>query len=267
MMTPSPATPTHEVLDCGDARIEVITQGAGPPVLMLPSRGRGAEDFEPIAGGVAAAGYRVLCPQPRGIGRSSGAMDGLTLHDFAADIAAVIRNQNAGPAVIVGHAFGNWVARMTAVDFPALVRGVVIVAAAAKDYPAGLAEDVTRSADTALGDAPRLSALRRAFFAPGHDARAWLGGWYPAVSDSQHRAGKATRQEEWWSAGSAPVLDLQAALDPFKPRAAMHEIPQELGARASVQVIADASHALIPEQPAAVIAALLGWMRGLPEAA
>ena len=47
-----------------------------------------------------------------------------TLHDLANDIAAVIRNAgNGGPAVIVGHAFGSWVARMTAVDHPELVRG------------------------------------------------------------------------------------------------------------------------------------------------
>jgi acetyl-CoA C-acetyltransferase len=39
--------------------------------------------------------------------------------------------------VIVGHAFGNWVARMTAVDYPQLVRGVVIAAAAAKQKDAG----------------------------------------------------------------------------------------------------------------------------------
>ena len=263
-MKPLNAMHASNVLDRGDVRIEVIAQGEGPLVLMLPSRGRGAEDFEPIASDIAAAGYRLLRPQPRGIGRSLGPMDGITLHDLANDIASVIRSEGGGPAVLIGHAFGNWVARMTAVDYAALVRGVVIVAAAAKDYPAGLAEDVACSADTTLPDDLRLASLRRAFFAPGHDARAWLGGWYPAVSASQHLAGKATRQQEWWGAGNAPVLDLQAEGDPFKPRAAMNEIPAELGTRASVQVIADASHALIPEQPAAVVAAILDWMRALP---
>jgi pimeloyl-ACP methyl ester carboxylesterase len=256
--------PARKLLECGDARIEVIAQGAGPLVLMLPSRGRGAEDFDAVAAGVAAAGYRVLCPQPRGAGRSTGSMSGITLHDLANDVAAVIRNEHAGPAVIVGHAFGNWVARMTAVDHPALVRGVVIAAAAAKDYPQGLAEDVACSADVSLNDEPRLASLRRAFFAPGHDARAWLGGWYPAVSESQHLAGKATPQQAWWPAGTVPLLDLQGELDPFKPRAARSEIPDELGPRARVAVIADASHALLPEQPAAVVAAILAWMRDLP---
>ena len=45
-------------------------------------------------------------------------MDGVSLHDFARDIANVIDALGGGSAVVVGHAYGNWVARMTAVDYP-----------------------------------------------------------------------------------------------------------------------------------------------------
>lgn len=38
---------------------------------MLPSLGRGAADFDRLAADVAAAGYRAVCPEPRGIGRSA----------------------------------------------------------------------------------------------------------------------------------------------------------------------------------------------------
>src|SRR5256885_15015996 len=33
---------------------------------------------------------------------------------------------------------------------------------------------------------------------------------------------RSTRQDEWWGAGTAPLLDLHAALDPFKPRSEEH---------------------------------------------
>jgi pimeloyl-ACP methyl ester carboxylesterase len=89
-------------------------------------------------------------------------------------------------------------------------------------------------------------------------------GWYPEVNQSQFAAGKATRQEEWWGAGSAPLLDLQAALDPFKPRETTNELKEEFGERVTVVVIPDASHALIPEHPAAVVEAMVAWMRKLP---
>ena len=46
----------------------------------------------------------------------------------------LIKTLGGGRAVVVGHAYGNWLARMTATDHPELVRGVVIAAAAAKQY-------------------------------------------------------------------------------------------------------------------------------------
>jgi pimeloyl-ACP methyl ester carboxylesterase len=251
-----------------DAQIETITEGKGPLVVILPSRGRGADDYDEIARGIAKAGFRVLRPKPRGIGESKGPMQGLTLHDLARDVAAVIEHEAiehaGGPAVVVGHAFGNWVARMTAADHPKLVRGVAILAAAAKSYPKALAEAVTKCADTSLPDAERLKYLQFAFFAPGHDASGWLEGFYPEVNASQRAAGLATPQEEWWGAGTAPVLDLQAGHDAFRPRKTANDLREELGARVSVAVIPDAGHALVPEQPQAVVAALLGWMRKLP---
>jgi pimeloyl-ACP methyl ester carboxylesterase len=252
------------IVSAGDAQVEVLAEGAGPLVVILPSRGRGAEDYDEVAAGLAAAGYRVLRPQPRGIGGSQGPMKGLTLHDLARDVAAVIAHAGA-PAVVVGHAFGNWVARMTAVDHPQLVRGVAILAAAAKKYPAALAEAVTRCADLSLPDAERLKYLQLAFFAPGHDASAWLEGFHPEVNASQRAAGLATPQEAWWGAGSAPLLDLQAEHDAFRPRETVNDLRKELGGRVTVVTITDAGHALVPEQPGAVVAALLDWMQSLSQ--
>lgn len=251
------------VLVGNGASIEVLSQGQGPALVLLPSRGRGAEDFDELAERFAQAGYRVLRPQPRGIGGSTGPMSGITLHDLAEDQAAVIRNVARQPVVMVGHAFGNWVARTTGVDHPELVRGVVIVAAAAKQYPKGLSEHVDRSADLSLPDAERLKSIQYAFFAPGHDASVWLNGWYPEVSESQRLAGKATRQSDWWSGGRVPLLDLQAGLDLFKPSATRNEIREEFGDRVSVVVINGAGHALVPEQPQAVVQAIADWERAL----
>ena len=61
------------------------------------------------------------------------------------------------------------------------------------------------------------------------------------------------------------MLDLQAANDPFKPRSMMNEIKDEFGERATIVVVPNASHALIPEQPGAVIEAIVAWMRKLPQ--
>ena len=255
-----------------DVRIELAADGRGPLIVMLPSRGRGAEDFDDVANELVKAGFRVLRPQPRGAALSLGPMQNLTLHDLARDVAAVIRNAgDGGPAIIVGHAFGSWVARMTAIDHPELVRGVVMVAAAAKAYPTGfagaqeLSDAVRKSSDFTLPLNERLRYLRLAFFAPNSDPRLWLQGWHPAADEMQLSAGRATKQSEWWSGGAVPLLDLQGALDPFKPRSVENEMRDEFGERASVVVIPNASHALLPEQPAAATEAILAWIKKLPE--
>jgi pimeloyl-ACP methyl ester carboxylesterase len=123
-----------ELVCFGDVQIEVIAEGEGPTVVLLPSLARDSDDYDQVAEGLTAAGFRVLRPKPRGIGRSTGPMTNITLHDLARDIAEVVEKLGNGRAVIVGHAYGNWVARMTAADHPKLVRGVVIAAAAAKQY-------------------------------------------------------------------------------------------------------------------------------------
>jgi pimeloyl-ACP methyl ester carboxylesterase len=44
----------------------------------------------------------------------------------------------------------------------------------------------------------------------------------------------------------------------------MSEIKEELGERATIVVISNASHALIPEQPAVVIEAIVAWIARIP---
>ena len=47
--------------------ITTFVEGAGPPIVMLPSTGRdGGEDFDAVAADIARQGFTVLRPQPRG---------------------------------------------------------------------------------------------------------------------------------------------------------------------------------------------------------
>lgn len=254
---------SREIVRYDNVEIDLIAEGRGPLVVMLPSRGRDSEDFDDVASRLAQAGYRVLRPQPRGAGKSTGPLEGIRLQDLARDVAHVIAREKAGPAVIAGHAYGNWVARMTATDHPALVRGVVLMAAAARTFPDELRAVVQQSADASLPDEQRLAALRKGFFLPAHDASVWLRGWAPAANKAQGAAASATKQAEYWQAGTVPMLDLVPDRDPFKPKEKWNESREEFGERVSVVVIANASHALIPEQPGAVVDAIVAWIAKL----
>ena len=249
----------------GDTQIEILSQGAGPLIVLLPSLGRGAEDFDAIAERLAAAGFRVLRPQPRGIGQSKGPMSGIDLHDYANDVAAVIEHAASGRAFVVGHAFGNRVARLLATVRPELVSAVALVAAnVGRDpSPPNVRAAIRTSADPSAPEAERLAALRFAFFAPGNDARAWLGGWHPGVLAAERIAGDRTPREEDYAAGRAPVLYLQPDHDPLAHVDNAEEYKRALGERVTVVIIPHASHAAIAEQPAFIADALIAYARKL----
>ena len=270
------AVENHFTVDRGDAhidvRIEVIAQGLGPAIVILPSLGRGAEDYNVVSSLLARNSFRVLRPQPRGIGLSTGPMTGLTLHDFAADIAAVIEHERKGPVVVVGHAYGHFVARTLATDRPELVRGVVLAAASAGKVPPGVHEPsvspevreaIEKSGDLSLRDADRLRYLQFAFFAPGHDPHVWLTGWHPETEKAENAASRATPVDEWFACGTARILDLQAENDAVAPRKFAGVLKAALGDRVTVVVIPNAGHALVPEQPEAMAKAIAAFARTL----
>jgi len=248
----------------GAAQIDVIVQGDGDAIVLLPSSQRGSEDFDDVAQRLAAAGHRVLRPQPRGIGASTGSLEGLTLHALASDVAVTIRELGGGRAIVVGHAYGHYVARVTDLDYPQLVRGVVMAASASAGADPSLPKSLDIAADAGQPEAERLHHLQRAFFAPGSDARPWLDGWHPELAVAYRSAAKVPERGAWWTVAHAPVLDLQAADDPWRPAAGRGEVTDALGDKASVVVIPGASHALFPEQPAAVAKAIVAWAAGLP---
>jgi pimeloyl-ACP methyl ester carboxylesterase len=257
------------VIQRGDTEIEVLAEGDGPVMVLLPSLGRAAQDFDPIAAQLAAAGFRVLRPQPRGIGLSRGPMSGIDLHDLAADIAAVIEHDGNGPAFVIGHAFGNRVARMLATDRPDLVRAVALVAANVGHAPSPpvVREAIRTSANPTLPDAGRLEALRFAFFAPGNDPSGWLAGWHPEVLTMQRVAGDRTARTEDYAGGTVPILYLQPDHDPLAHVEDGHEFKRALGERVTVVVIRNSSHAAIAEQPEAISAALIAFARALRDIA
>jgi pimeloyl-ACP methyl ester carboxylesterase len=181
------------------------------------------------------------------------------------NVAAVIAQDDNGPAFVVGHAFGNRVARMLATDRPELVRAVALVAAniGKAPSPPRMRAAIRNSADPSLPHEERIKALQFAFFAPGNDPRPWLEGWHPEVLAAQRIAGDRTSREEDFAAGRAPILYLQPDHDPLAHVEDAEAYARQFGARVTVVVIERASHAVIAEQPEAVSAALIAYARGL----
>jgi len=260
-----PAQRTREVVRRGNVLIEVIAEGRGPLLVLLPSLGRDSEEFDPVAQQLAAAGFRVLRPQPRGYGRSAGPMTGITLHDYAADVAATIEHEGGTPAILAGHAFGHFVAKMTAVDYPKLARAVILIGAARKTPDPAVQRAVAIATDPSQPEAERLKNLKFVFFAKGNDPTSWLTGFHPNVRAAEIIARDSTPQAAYYAAGNVPILDIQGDEDPYKPPESANEMVDEFGAkRVTVVRIADTAHAIIVEQPKAVADAIVKWAQQLP---
>ena len=191
-------------------------------------------------------------------------MAGLTLSDLAGDVHHVVQQLGGGRAVLIGHAFGHFVARLTDRLFPAAVRGVVVLAGAARVFPAGLQDALLIASDPVQPEAARLQALQHAFFAPGQDPRPWLQGWHPHLRAAYRAASADPPKDHWWPFAQSPILDLQGEHDPWRPAGTRDELRAALGGDVvTVAVIPGASHAMVPEQPAAAAAAINAWAQGL----
>jgi len=258
--------PETFAVDYDNVHIVVHAFGQGPRIITYPSLGRPGSDFHDIARQIAAAGFRVLCPEPRGLGGSTAPLENITLHDYARDVAAIASHDGAERFVVAGHAFGNFVARATGADYPARVRAVILLAAT-HTWPLAqeLRDSINKCHMMHLPEAERLKHLQHVFFAPGNDASIWLEGWNEEVMHAERAATEATPKAEWWTAGTGPVLDVLSLKDPLSPPDSITRYRDEWGAdRVTLAHIDNAAHALLPEQPAAVADAIVRYMKQLP---
>jgi pimeloyl-ACP methyl ester carboxylesterase len=256
----------RSVIAVGDAQIECFIHGDGPAIVMLPGGSLAVGYLADLADELAAAGFRAIRLNPRGAGASTGPMDGLTLHDYAADVAGVIEALGLGRAFVLGHAFGNRVARAVAADHPTLTQGVILISAGGKVAPSaeGQAALATIFTPTAT-EAEVLGAMHRMVGDPANAASVWerfKDDRAPASAGAQLAAARATPVEDWWSPpGDAPYLVIQGLKDEAAPAANGHLLKEELGDRVTVVDIAGAGHLQPLEAPRPVADAIIAFAR------
>jgi pimeloyl-ACP methyl ester carboxylesterase len=245
--------------------IAYFVRGEGPRIVLLASAGREASDFNELTQALSEAGYRTLAIDAPGIGASEIPGSDMTLWDLADDVRAVIAADSpAGePAVVIGHAFGNRVARAFATRYPALTRKVIVLAAGGKrPVPEKAAESLRNAFNPLRSYAQREEDVRYAFFADGNPVPDyWRRGWHWRTAMVQGHATQSVNSAEWWLAGSAPLLVVQPDADRIAPKEDTADLLEaELKGRVRVVIIANAGHALLPEQPAAVSHAVLDYL-------
>jgi pimeloyl-ACP methyl ester carboxylesterase len=260
--------------------------GHGPCVVLIPSLGRPGADYDDLASRLNVAGFStiVLSPVIRDVPDASpfGAGDydirrtiwpitgehGQTFEDLADVVAAIAHETGGEPVHVIGHAYGQALARCAVTRHPGLARSLVLLACGR-----GLASDelnisVRACFDSDFTKADRdihLSHVARAFFAPGNDPAVWADGWLSDVAALQMEALLHTHPT-WRTATFAPtpvllVQGLQDALAP--PGDGRHYAAEHPNVK--LVEIDGAGHALLPERPDEVAEACLAFLRQVAE--
>lgn len=246
----SPSPQTVMISASPGVTIEAIVEGRGKTIVMLPSWARGAADFDDMRVRLVRAGFRVVAPNPRGIDGSSGPLENWGMAEQADDVAAAIRATSASPVVLLGHAYGNRVARAVASRYPQLVCDLILVASGGKIAPAkDVLQAVSDGADPAVPRGERLRAIAKAHFAPGHDPSPWADGWHVEVGRAQQASVVKDEAATWWNAGKTPIFLIQPRKDAAAPPANAELLKREHPERVDLVYLEDSGHAAFPEQP------------------
>lgn len=255
-----------ETIEGPHGPVTMDTTGDGPPVILLPSLGRGPADFAAVADRLAAAGFQAVAPHPRSWNRppelAGRELATATLADLADDVAAVIRWLDAGPAAVVGHDFGGQLALALAARHPSMVRLLALLTVPGSS-PVRSESSVAhrRVFVPELGVEERLEAVDLAFFAPGNDPVAWLDGWDLELAGAQMELRERTADDDWLRPTPVDTLVVHPELDRLVTTEGARALTAALGPAARATGVPGAGHALLPEQPDAVATTLLAWLR------
>jgi len=243
-------------------RIGYFVRGAGQAIVLLPSLGREASDFNELTA-VLAGNHRTIAIDPPGVGLSELPSEPVSLFDLADDVAAVIEAERGAPATLIGHAFGNRLARATAARHAGAVARLILIAAGGKYPIPGLAFDALLGCFNPDQPAEEhFACVAYAFFADGNVVPDhWRRGWHPATARVQGAAVRATLVESWWHGGGRPMLVIQGSADRVAPRADSADVlAADFPDRVTIALIDQAGHALLPEQPDAIAGAILRFL-------
>ncbi len=116
------------IADLTDVRMHYEVYGTGQPVVLIPGLGVTSEIWRTSADFLSES-FSVICPDNRGIGRSSAKRQPRTVRDYSADLLELFDHLQLERAHVMGLSLGGVIAQCFAVEHPDRIHRLVIVAA------------------------------------------------------------------------------------------------------------------------------------------
>lgn len=225
-------------------------------VVLVPSLGRPATDFNQLAESLSKAGFapHLMEPVPQWDGKP-------TLHDLADEVVGRLNALGVDRFHLIGHAFGNRLSRCITADYNNRVESLTLLAAGGLVEPKKhIWTALAQCFNVELSPEEHLQYVKTAFFAPGNDASVWVDGWFPQVMQYQRAAVVRTPRDDWWPANVDKVMVVQGLDDAIAPVENGRRYKSESAPHAQLVEIKNAGHALLPEQPNAIAEAVLQFL-------
>ncbi|MBE2232094.1 MAG: alpha/beta fold hydrolase [Anaerolinea sp.] len=258
----------HDLVDlaCSEA-------GQGPPLILLHGLGSSQNDWlmQQVA---LVPRYRTLVVDLRGHGKSPKPPGPYHMPLLAADVARLLTRRGAHPAHVIGLSLGGAVAQQLALDWPHLVRSLMLVNTAARFMSGGWRQrlmGLRRMIGVYLGDMdsvaqavaerlfprPEQAAWRRetAQRMAANDLKAYRAVlWAIARFDLRQRLGEIR----------CPTLVVAGDEDTTVPMAAKRLLAERIpGSR--LEIIDHSGHATPIDQPEAFNRVMLRFLEMMPE--
>ena len=252
--------------------ITFTEEGNGIPVVLLHGypfdKSMWSEQLEAIA----AAGFRAIAPDLRGLGETKSSSEVATMDEMARDVAALLDELNVDNAVICGLSMGGYVAFDFMHLFPARVVGLVLAGTRApadnEQEKAGREQQVQTMlragmVPISIATLPKLLGQRTLAEKPEvvKRVRAMITRSAPNGAAAAQR-GMAARRDytEDLSQINAPTLIIVGREDSIRPIADAEFMHR--GIRNSrLEIIEDAAHMTNMEQPEIFNKALLAFLK------
>jgi pimeloyl-ACP methyl ester carboxylesterase len=258
MALPRPAKGESLLLFKQNAVINYYVSGDGETVVLLPAFARSASDYNELVTSLNAAGYRTVAIELRGMGHSKcPVFPRPSMHDFAGDVndvVGVLSDLRGGKVHVLGRAFGARVARAFATNYPERVQAVILLAGGGRISltKSGLLRYIIGNTGL-LPESLRMRAVAATLYARGNIPPSHLAYRHTLYAMRRQFFALRTPMDEIWQEGTAPILWIHGEQDRLLPLANARALCNRFPNQVRLVVISNAGHALLPEQPDAVM--------------
>jgi 3-oxoadipate enol-lactonase len=251
-------------------QLKVSLQGQGSPLVLSHALGLDLNMWDGLAATLAPR-HEVLRYDHRGHGGSAVPTGPYRMDDLVDDAARVIREWGVGPVTWIGLSLGGMVGQGLAIRHPELVRALVLANTTARYPEAAQAAWAQRIAAVEQGGLEAIAdmVMERYFHAGFRRERPQALAAFRAALLRTSAAGyaatcHAVREVDWLDRlpqVRCPTLVIAGALDVGAPVAMSQAIAERIPG-AKLEVLADASHLSVAEQPQQFAALVEGFVSG-----